>query len=64
MPTSAEYSQSCPMPQLAEQHVNFVVSEMSVSLFFFNFWKGLSGECVLLNEQIKAIDMKTLSALL
>lgn len=47
MPTVAEYSQSCPTPQLAEQCANVVVSEMSVSPFFFNFWKDLSGECVL-----------------
>lgn len=64
MPTAAEYSQSCPRPQLAEQRVNFVVPEVSVSLFFFNFWKDLSGEFVLLKKIIKATYMKTLPALL
>lgn len=46
MPTIAEHSQSCPTPQLAEQCVNFVVAEMSVSLFFLNFWKDLGGKCI------------------
>lgn len=64
MPTTAEYSQSCPRPQLAERCVNFVVPEMSVSLLFFNFWKDLSGEFVLLKDIITATYMETLSALL
>lgn len=59
MPTVAEYSQSCPMPQLAEQWVNFVMSQTPVSLFFSNFWKDLSGKCVPLNEITKVINMKT-----
>lgn len=57
MPTIAEYSQCCQTLRLAEQCVNVVVSEMSVSLFFFNFWKDLSGECVFLNKVINVINM-------
>lgn len=64
MPTIAEHSQSCPTPQLAEQCVNSVVAEMSVSLFFLNFWKDLGGKCVILNEINKLIDMKIPSPLL
>lgn len=53
LPTIAEYSQGCPIPQLDEQCVNFVMSELSVSsVVFFNFWKNLSRHCVLLNKII------------
>lgn len=52
------------MPQLAERCVNFAVAEMSVSLLFLNFWKDLGGKCVILNEIIKVIYMKTPSPLL
>lgn len=45
LPT-VECSQGCPIPQLDEQRVNFVVSEMSVSLVFFVTLGRISVEIV------------------